>query len=661
MTAAERVQYLERATRLAPTTLNIEAGTVELVWTSGATVRRQGWGGAWDEELVVSAEAVDLSRLRSGRAPLLAAHRAYDLKDVIGVVEDAWLAPAPGGGLEGRARVRFSDRDDVQPVIADVQAGILRSVSVGYVIHKADQIERRGQPPLVRATRWEPMELSLVPIPADAAARVRGQSPASGASQMERTLLPGLSGWAPAPVQTREIATPPAQVVAPPQAAPPPDPAELERQRCREILEYCSIAKVGTQRARQLVMSGMPAEQVRQQLAAEWSAATPETTMIRNTHTGGTLHAPAVQGSADPVRGAVEYLAYRLSGGRTKLGADGEPYRGATLLDLGRSLLEAGGARPRHQAEVADWMLTGATRSFMGRSLGGLHTTSDFAAILADAGDRALEARFQAMQPALTVVSRRTEVADFRTVTRIRLGEGSGLLPIEEHGEVKAGTIGEHGESYQVRSYGRKFGFTRKLIVNDDLGAIQDFIDNIATLSARTLGDVLYDAINLNAALSDGTPLFHANHGNLGAPAELSIASLDLARKAMRGQTGVDGGRISVVPKYLVVGPARETLATQLLTQLNATTVDDVNPFAGRLQLVVEDRIPDNRWYLFADPAVSPALEYAHLDGSRPMSSSGPRVETFYSIDVDGIAVRVLYDVGAGVVAHQAVYRNPGA
>ena len=74
------------------------------------------------------------------------------------------------------ARVRFSKRDDVESVWKDVVDGIVGNVSVGYRVHKyfrtpAD--EEAGTPEIRRAIDWEPYEISLVPMGADAGAKVR--------------------------------------------------------------------------------------------------------------------------------------------------------------------------------------------------------------------------------------------------------------------------------------------------------------------------------------------------------------------------------------------------------------------------------------------------------------------------------------------------------
>ncbi len=120
--------------RVLPETVDTEARTVEVVWSTGATVRRRDpWTGKrYDEVLSLNPAHVDLSRLNNG-APLLDTHGVFDLDHVPGVVERAWIART-NGAYEGRAVVRFSEREDVEPVWRDVRAGIIRNVSVGYTV-----------------------------------------------------------------------------------------------------------------------------------------------------------------------------------------------------------------------------------------------------------------------------------------------------------------------------------------------------------------------------------------------------------------------------------------------------------------------------------------------------------------------------------------------
>ena len=106
-----------------------------------------------DEVLSHAPGAVDLTRLQDG-APLLWNH---DPGALLGVIERAQIV-----GGKGRAVARWGSSPEAQQRRADVEAGIIRNVSVGYQIH---QLERRGDQFV--AVKWEPVEISLVSIPSD--------------------------------------------------------------------------------------------------------------------------------------------------------------------------------------------------------------------------------------------------------------------------------------------------------------------------------------------------------------------------------------------------------------------------------------------------------------------------------------------------------------
>lgn len=153
-------------------TVTEESRTVELVFaTAKADVPRYDWetGKRFYERLSLDPKHVDMSRLASGAAPLLDTHSAWSLASQIGVVESATLE-----AKRGVATVRFSKRDAVTPVFNDVRDGIIKNVSVGYRVQRfEDTGEVRDGFPVMLATRWMPFEISMVPMGADAGARVR--------------------------------------------------------------------------------------------------------------------------------------------------------------------------------------------------------------------------------------------------------------------------------------------------------------------------------------------------------------------------------------------------------------------------------------------------------------------------------------------------------
>jgi len=144
------------------------ARTARLAFASEAPYERY-WG---IEILDCTAPAMRQGRLRSG-ANLLCDH---DTRDVVGVVESVEI----GADRVARAVVRFGKSARAEEVWRDVVDGIRRNVSVGYMIHKAQLVETVDGLDTYRVTDWEPFEVSLVSVPADASVGVgRSAAPAS--------------------------------------------------------------------------------------------------------------------------------------------------------------------------------------------------------------------------------------------------------------------------------------------------------------------------------------------------------------------------------------------------------------------------------------------------------------------------------------------------
>jgi len=152
--------------------VHADTRTVDLTFaTANADVRRFDWetGTRFWERLSLDPQHVRMQRLTSGTAPLLDSHSAYSIAHVIGVVESAGLE-----GKRGTSSVRFSKRADVEPFYQDVLDKIIRNVSLGYRVYRFEELSgRKDGLPIRLAVEWEPYEISMVPMGADAGARTR--------------------------------------------------------------------------------------------------------------------------------------------------------------------------------------------------------------------------------------------------------------------------------------------------------------------------------------------------------------------------------------------------------------------------------------------------------------------------------------------------------
>ena len=165
---------MSRALPVVPATIDLEAREVDVIFTTGAQVARRDWrrGEDYIEELVVSDAAIDLGRLNNG-APVLDTHYSYSVDEVVaGIIPGS----ARVDGANGVCRIKFTpDGVDVRADSAwgKIAAGVLRNISVGYRIVEFVEIRDEGKTPIRKVTRWEPMEISLVPMGADDGAVVR--------------------------------------------------------------------------------------------------------------------------------------------------------------------------------------------------------------------------------------------------------------------------------------------------------------------------------------------------------------------------------------------------------------------------------------------------------------------------------------------------------
>lgn len=138
-------------------TIDQESRTVEIAFSSESPVER--WWGR--EILDHSKKSIRLNRLKGG-APLLADHD-NSIRSQIGVIESARV----DGDLVGRAVVRFGKSASDDEIYQKVIDGIIRNVSVGYIVHGSKLESTNENIDTYRVTDWEPLEISLVAVPAD--------------------------------------------------------------------------------------------------------------------------------------------------------------------------------------------------------------------------------------------------------------------------------------------------------------------------------------------------------------------------------------------------------------------------------------------------------------------------------------------------------------
>ncbi|MCK8501743.1 prohead protease/major capsid protein fusion protein [Myxococcus fulvus] len=634
-----------RAADVLPASINEDARTVEVVWTTGARVKRRSWfDGSWFEELSLDPKHVRMERLQSGRAPVLLQHNSWDPDAHQGVVVSAKLEKS-----QGTAVLRFLTGDvDADKTWNKIRQGVLTTVSVGYDVHKMEKIEDGDETiPVYRATDWEPYEISPVSLPADPDAVIRSADDKKSRThaceiitrgeppQKEQRNMPNENNGSGAVESVRAA----------------------ERERVTTIQGFIRKHNLDDKLGAKLVADGTSVDEARKVILDALATRADEVGISSHLRVGDreyVLRGSRGTGQQDAlpehVRDMADGLALRLGWRSTNASSAARQFERLSVVDLARECIYSRGERVRFLAP----------RQILERAFAG-GTTSDFSLLLSSAGDRLLMQGYETAQSGIKQIARQSSSRDFRKKKLIRLSEAPELKKVNEHGEVTNGAMTEDSrDSYPVETFARIFSLTRQAMINDDLAAF-DVVAAYGRAGAEFEHTELAKLLTSNPLMPDGKTLFHTDHGNLAATGSaISITSLGAAAAAMRTQKSWDGRMVlNITPRYLLVPAALEVVARQHVAQINANQATHVNPFGGQLEVVVDPRLDAASklsWYLAAAPGAGPGLEYSYLDGQ-----TGPVIEQVEDARILGVSWRVILDWGCGVVSHEGLYKNPGA
>lgn len=542
---------------------------------------------------VLSAATLDLS---AADLPVLDSHRTASVRDQLGRVRSI--------AVEGDSVVAvlwLSSAEDVAPVVQRIADGTVTGVSIGYRV--AGWIEKQTQAGRVKSpTAWTITEVTLTSNPADPSARLRHQEES------------------PMPEATETVS---------------PDVAEQTRRR--DIRALVRTAGLDAQVADDLIDAGADMTRAKAEIFDAVQDRRRAAPIIRS-------HAPANDDPATIIRRQSDALAFRMGGGGEPA-ADVRPFLNLSLRDMAVDSLTRAGVSTRGMS--ADEVFTRA----------GEHTTSDFALTVSNAMNKVALDTYRAAESPLKTLCRQRTLPNFKDATSIRLGEMGRLEELAESGEITHTSRAESGETMRLKTFARGVTVSRKLMIDDDLGLLGDMTAALGEAAAQTEADILVTLLTGNPNLSDGNPVFHASRGNIGTADGPSVASLTESRLAMRTRKGLDGATIiAAAPRYVLVPATLETDAEQVLASIQPSTVDDVNPFGGKLSLLVEPRLTGETWYVFADPARLAAMQYAYLS-----SAQGVQIQRTEAWDTLGMKFRAFLDFGAGWLDWRGAHRIPGA
>jgi phage head maturation protease len=164
--------------------------TIELSFSSELPYER--WYGP--EILSHEKDAVDMKRLKEIGVVLFTHGRDLRYgKMPIAKIDKAWIDEIE---CKGKATITFDDDEDSERVFQKVNKGLIKGVSVGYVVSNWEEVapgkksvNGKFKGPASIAMRWTPFEISIEPIPADPDVGV-GRSYEEGEYRAETTPEP---------------------------------------------------------------------------------------------------------------------------------------------------------------------------------------------------------------------------------------------------------------------------------------------------------------------------------------------------------------------------------------------------------------------------------------------------------------------------------------
>ena len=607
--------------------VDTDSRTVELSFSSETPYGR--WFG--DEILCHDEECINLDRFNDGLGTVLFNH---DRDAVVGHIEKVWIEDN-----RGKALVRFDDDEQSETIFQKVQSGTLQGVSVGYAIYRYEVLEDedtkstngRFNGPAYVVTDWEPLEISIVSVPAD---------PTVGVGRSAEEIHTS--------IDTQE------------------DNTRMDQEKTLEVQEVKSTP----------VETGITQEDLQKAMEQERKRTSEITALFRDFDVEGADEAIVMGVSVDEARAMVmDQLRARNKGVSVTMGeAESDKFRAAAqdavLMAAGIPVADAApGAQELRGHSMVELAREALQREGLKANFGdnmelaraAINSTSTFPAIMSNLANKSVMVGFNEAETTYQIWAGKGSNRDFKEAARYALSEAGNLELVPEGGQFKQDSLGEASARTKVATYGKLFSLTRQAIINDDLGLFSKIATKYGSAAKRLVNKMVYAQLTGNVKMQDNVALFDAKHGNVAGTGEaLSVKAIAKAITAMRRQKGITGeATLNITPKYLVVPPELEMTAYQIVNSTAA--VDGVNsgvanPYKGRFIVVTDAELTDpDAWYLVADATQHDTIDVTYLNGVET-----PRLETRQGFEVDGIEYKVAFDVGVDAIDFRGLYKNAG-
>lgn len=538
-------------------------------------------------------EMIDFARFFAGgfpdRLPLQADH-STSVRDTLGSLTNFRFETLPDGQQAVVADAQLSDRPDNAAIAENIKGGHQRGFSISFAVSKWEAGKDASGKKLRKAVAGRLIEGSLVIDPADPRAMIRSQ------------VVPKAN----------------------------PNPAENDEPEVNDI-QLRSLAKA----------AGVTDAVIEAVLATDATTDQKMQTML------GTLNAKPTVRSASHQND--ETLDNPLVLRRAAIEAFDAINRGQQPEGIAAGVFADG------EAALARRLLRNAGENIVGMNDDQVKrnaaATSDYAIIAGATFNLSMRREYEGQASPIAALFGRAKVSGFNKETlglvdwtTLEIGEKL------ENGRYRASYVGESGETIFVYTIGGVTSISRELSINagSRLGNMgQKYGKRLAAdIADRSVAFLEQDSL-AGPKMADDKAVFHADRGNIEtfSQAEATyIASVMKFRSDMAKRKGKGNVMIGDYPTHWLVHSDYEETAVRILASVTASSISDVNPLAGKLQVIVEPRLtdPDTSWL---------AVEPSKMDGAMRVyliGNEAPFTDSRQNFDTDNIDFKIRQDFGLG-------------
>jgi hypothetical protein len=258
-------------------------------------------------------------------------------------------------------------------------------------------------------------------------------------------------------------------------------------------------------------------------------------------------------------------------------------------------------------------------------------------------------------------------VSDFKTHTSYRMLDDMEYEQLGANGEIRHGKVGDETFERSADTFAKMFALTRKMIINDDLGAFDDLRTRLGRGASRKFRKLFWSTFINNSAFftTARTNYITGATTNLltdGVGLQTAITAYRKLKSADKKQVGTGATSLGA-PKKLLVPPELEFVAQKLYVSGNLSTVQDDNIHRNKYVPYVVNELSDSDYtgnsatafYLFGEMLKPVVVSF--LNGQE-----NPTVE---SADADfstlGVQFRGYHDFGVDFAEWLAGIKSKGA